>query len=194
MARDGDGLFRRAGIWYFKYRDPRGGYREKSTGSRRQPDARTYKHDFLEKLRQNQLPTEEAKWTLSQSLEQWLEFRTATHPKASVAAEQTAARHLKEILGADHKLCNITSWDIRRYQMKRLETVGPKTINNELLVLTAVLKSAHLWVSLQELYEPLSVAKRGPGQALSPDQTAKLIETAMKNDRWFVALCTTVLV
>ncbi len=60
MARDGDGLFRRRGIWYFKYKDANGGYREKSTGTKRQAEARDYKHDFLEKLRQNQLPTDEA--------------------------------------------------------------------------------------------------------------------------------------
>ena len=192
MARDGDGLFRRGAIWYFKYRHS-GGYREKSTGKRRQPEARVYKHDFLEKLRQNQLPTEEGKWTLKQALDQWLAFRAVTRPKASVAAEHTAARHLHEIIGAERKLCTLTSWDIRRYQMKRLETVGPKTINNELLVLTAVLKSARLWAPLQELYDPLPVAKRGPGQALSPEQMTKLIETATSNDRWFVALCATVL-
>ena len=193
MARDGDGLFRRDGIWYFKYKDSNGVYREKSTGKRKQPAAREYKHDFLEKLRQNQLPTEEAKWSLGQAFEKWLEFRAATRPKPSVAAEQTAARHLGEIIGPDRRLCSITAWDIRRFQMKRMETVGPKTINNELLVLTAVLNSARLWAPLKETYEPLPAPKRGPGQALTPDQTAKLIETARTNDRWFVALCATVL-
>jgi hypothetical protein len=69
MARNGDGLFRRDRIWYFKYKDPGGVYREKSTG--KQPEAREYKHDFLEKLRQNQLPTDEAKWSLSQALAAW---------------------------------------------------------------------------------------------------------------------------
>jgi hypothetical protein len=77
--------------------------------------------------------------------------------------------------------------------MKRLETVGPKTINNEVLVLAAVLKNARLWQPLRESYEPLLVPKHGPGQALTPDKTAKLIETAQTNDRWFVALCATVL-
>jgi integrase len=122
-----------------------------------------------------------------------MEFRVATRPKASVAAEQTTGRHLREIIGSDRKLSSITAWDIRRYQMKRLETVGPKTVNNEILVLTAILKNARLWTELRELYEPLTVPKRGPGQALTPEQTAKLIETAKTNDRWFVALCATVL-
>jgi integrase len=193
MARDGDGLFRRYGIWYFKYKDPSGGYREKSTGKKKQPEARDYKHDFLEKLRQNQLPTEEAKWSLGEALAKWMEFRAATRPKASVAAEQTTCRHLRETIGSERKLNSVTAWDIRRFQMKRLETVGPKTVNNEMLVLKAVLMSARLWNPLEDLYEPLGVPKRGPGQALTPEQTGKLVETAKTNDRWFVALCATVL-
>jgi integrase len=193
MARNGDGLFRRAGIWYFKYKDPGGVYREKSTGKKKQPEAREYKHSFLEKLWQNQLPTEEAKWSLSQALAAWMEFRAATRPKASVAAEQTSCRHLNQVIGADRRLITITAWDIRRYQMNRLKTVGSKTVNNEVSILTAVLKSARLWAPLRETYEPLQVLKRGPGQALTPEQTAKLIETAKTNDHWFVALCATVL-
>ena len=118
MARNGDGLFRRDGIWYFKYKDPGGFYREKSTGKKKQPEAREYKHGFLEKLRQNQLPTDEAKWSLGQALARWMEFRAATRPKASVAAEQTTCRHLNEVIGANRRLSNITAWDIRRYQMK----------------------------------------------------------------------------
>ena len=193
MARNGDGLFRRAGIWYFKYKDPVGVYHEKSTGQRKQPDAREYKHEFLEKLKQNQLPTEEAKWTLAQALDKWMEFRSATRPKASVAAEQTACRHLKERIGADRRLLTLSAWDIRKFQMKRIADVSPKTVNNELLVLTAVLKSARLWAALQEQYEPLPIQKRGPGRSLTSEQTAQLIETAKCNDRWFVALCATVL-
>jgi integrase len=193
MARNGDGLFRRDGIWYFKYRNERGVYREKSTGKHKQNEARDYKHDFLEKLRQNQLPTDEAKWPLGQALDKWMEFRAATRPKVSVAAEQTSCRHLKEVLGADRRLSSLTAWDIRRYQMKRMGAAAPKTINNELLVLTAVLKSPRLWALLKETYEPLAIPKNGPGQALTSEQTAKLIETARKNDKWFVALCATVL-
>jgi integrase len=62
-----------------------------------------------------------------------------------------------------------------------------------MLVLTAVLKSAHLWAPLQESFDPLTVPKRGPGKALTPEQTAHLIETARSNEAWFVALCATVL-
>ena len=178
MARNGDGLFRRSDIWSFKYRDPSGQYREKSTGKRKQAEARDYKHEFLENLKRHQLPTEEAKWKLGQALQHWIEFRTATRPKASVAAEQTAARHLIQVMGADRRLISITPYDIRKFQMRRSLEVGPKTVNNEMLVLTAVLKSARLWAQLKELYEPLPVLKRGPGQALSSEQTARLVAAA----------------
>ena len=40
MARNGDGLFRRDGIWYFKYKNQCGIYQEKSTGRHKQPEAR----------------------------------------------------------------------------------------------------------------------------------------------------------
>ena len=122
-----------------------------------------------------------------------MELRSATRPKASVAAEQTTCRHLNQLIGPDRRLSSITAWDIRRYQMKRLETVGPTPVNNEMLVLTAVLKNARLWSALAENYDTLAVLKRGPGQALTPEQTAKLIVTAKTNDHWFVALCATVL-
>jgi hypothetical protein len=39
MARNGDGLFRRGGIWVFKYKDQTGIYREKSTSQRKQSEA-----------------------------------------------------------------------------------------------------------------------------------------------------------
>jgi hypothetical protein len=84
MARNGDGLFRRDRIWCFRYKDRNGVYREKSTGKRKQSEAREYKHDFLEKLLQNQLPTDEAKWTLDQALEKWMEFRSALQDGVAV--------------------------------------------------------------------------------------------------------------
>src|SRR4051794_9164396 len=112
MARNGEGFFRRDGIWYFKYKDQHGIYREKSTGKHKQPEAREYKQEFLEKLRKDQLPTEEAKWTLGQALAEWMKYREATRPRASVAAEQTTCRHLRETIGPERKLSSITAWDI----------------------------------------------------------------------------------
>jgi integrase len=83
--------------------------------------------------------------------------------------------------------------DIRRYQARRRETVGPKTVNNELLVLIGVLKQAKLWKRLEEEYKPLPIPKQGPGKALIPDEGQHLIATARKRPAWDVALCATLL-
>jgi len=177
----------------FKYRDQEGVYREKSTGKRKQAEARDFKHSFLEDLKQDRLPTDEAKWKLGHALTSWIEYRAATRPKSTVDAERTAARHIREILGGERSLNSIRAHDLRRFQMKRLETVGPKTVNNEMLVLTAVLKNAKLWASFEDVYEPLTVLKRGPGRALTVEDAARLVESAKTNDKWFVALCATVM-
>jgi integrase len=77
--------------------------------------------------------------------------------------------------------------------VRRSNKVGPKTVNNEVLVLIAVLRSARLWRPLEETYRPLKVPKRGPGRALTPEQIQRLIQAARQNDRWHVALCATIL-
>jgi len=38
------------------------------------------------------------KWSLGQALASWLEFRVATRPKTTVAAEQTTCRQLQAML------------------------------------------------------------------------------------------------
>jgi integrase len=97
------------------------------------------------------------------------------------------------MLGGKRRLESITALDIRRYQAGRRETVGPKTVNNELLVLIGVLKQAKLWKRLEEDYKPLPIPKQGPGKALVPDEGQQLIATARTRPAWDVALSVTVL-
>lgn len=72
---------------------------------------------------------------MGQALAKWMEFRAATRPKASVAAEQTACSHIK----ASEKSSAL----------------------NEMIVLTAILKSARQWVTLRDAYEPPAIPKHG---------------------------------
>ena len=83
--------------------------------------------------------------------------------------------------------------DVRRYQAERRKTVGPKTVNNELLVLIGVLTQTKLWKRLEEDYQPLPIPKQGPGKALIPDEGQHLIATARQRPAWDVALCATLL-
>jgi integrase len=193
MPRDGDGLHQVGAIWHFRYRSTDGIWKEKSTGRRKITDARSERSKFLEKLRNGQLPNERARWTLEQALDDWLDYRQSTKARSTLPPERTSVRHLKEGLGAKRRLDSVTETDIRRYQATRRQKVGPKTVNNELLVLVGVLKQARLWKALEEDYKPLPVPKQGPGQALTPDKGTHLIETARKRPAWDVAFCATVL-
>jgi integrase len=189
MPRDGDGLHLVGAIWHFRYRSPDGRWREKSTGKRKITEAKAERTRFLRAFADGLLPTDQARWTLAQALDEWAECRKSTKQPTTLPP----IRHLKAILGGKRRLESITALDIRRYQAGRRETVGPKTVNNELLVLIGVLKQAKLWKRLEEDYKPLAIPKQGPGKALVPDEGQHLIATARTRPAWDVALSVTVL-
>jgi hypothetical protein len=170
MPRDGDGLHLVGAIWHFRYRSPDGRWREKSTGKHQITEAKAERTRFLRAFAEGLLPTDQARWTLAQALEEWAECRKSTKQPTTLPPERTSIRHLKAILGSKRRLESITALDIRRYQAGRRETVGPKTVNNEMLVLIGVLKQAKLWKRLEEDYKPLPIPKQGPGKALVPDE------------------------
>ena len=184
MARNGDGLSKRRGIWSFRYRDEAGVWREKSTGETSYAKAREVRREFLDRARDGQLPTAAAELTIEQALANRCEFVEATGAKSSVAPTRAATKHLVRVLGPKRKLSSITIADIRRYQVTRSkeetrgEKTSPKTINNEVLHLVAVLKEAKPWKTLQEDYRPLKVPKRGPGKALTPEDGERLFHIA----------------
>jgi integrase len=193
MPRDGDGLHLVGAIWHFRYRSPDGRWKEKSTGKRKITEAKIERTKFLRELAEGLLPSDQARWTLEQALDEWFDCRRSTKQPTTLPPERTSIRRLKEILGAKRRLESITATDIRRYQARRRETVGPKTVNNELLVLIGVLKQAKLWKRLEEDYKPLPIPKQGPGKALMPDEGQHLIATARKRPAWDVAFCATLL-
>jgi hypothetical protein len=65
---------------------------------------------------------------------------------------------------------------------------SPKTVNNEILVLRAVLKRSNLWSSIQPDYKPLKVPKKGPGVAITAEQAARLFSVSNAKPGWFVGL------
>src|SRR5664280_224115 len=193
MPRDGDGLHLVGAIWHFRYRSPDGRWKEKSTGKHKITEAKAERTRFLRAFADGLLPTDQARWTLGQALDEWAECRKSTKQPTTLPPERTSIRHLKAMLGGKRRLESITALDIRRYQAGRRETVGPKTVNNELLVLIGVLKQAKLWKRLEEDYKPLPIPKQGPGKALVPDEGQQLIATARTRPAWDVALSVTVL-
>lgn len=189
MPRNGDGLFRRRGIWCFKYKSGDGRYHEKSTGKRKKLDAQRSRSAFLQDLRDGELPAEMSKWTVEQALNEHVEHVTATRAKSSLAPERSAVKNLVRIFGKQTRLNSIANIQhFNRYQIvRRREGAGPKTINNELGILSRALQLANLWRRLSDVYKPLPVPETDIGTALTTDELARLIATAQTNPRWFVA-------
>ena len=195
MPRDGDGLFRRQGVWSFKFKGPDGRYHEKSTQCRKHQDAQQYRRDFLRELAAGTLPSDMAKWPLDKALLEHLDHVRATRAKSSFAPEQSASKNLVRVLGGDARLDKIAAQHLIRYQTtRRNEGAGPKTINNELSVLIRTLQLSNLWRRLRDTYRPLAVPETEVGVALTHAELANLIETAKRKPRWFVAWNTALLV
>jgi integrase len=77
---------------------------------------------------------------------------------------------------------------IRRYESKRLsDGMKPKTVNNEVLVLAGILKGARSGKRLVDEYKPLKVDKTDARDALTDEESKRLIEAARKAEENAVA-------
>jgi integrase len=85
---------------------------------------------------------------------------------------------------------------IHNYQRDRhdgsipgLHAAGASLVNHEINTLQQILARAGLWSRIADWYEPLRIASRGPGIALTPEEEACLFRTAARKKRWFIAYC-----
>lgn len=91
-------------------------------------------------------------------------------------------------------LREVTIDHVRQYQDARkrgdkertlaTKPIGHVRINQELILLSQVLKEARMWSPIQELYQPLPINHRGSGRAASPEDEAKLLAIAFSRSRW----------
>jgi hypothetical protein len=71
------GLYKRADVYAFRFKDPDGRWREKSTGHTEYEQAKAYKQHFDEDLRNGILPTKKADWTVAQACGLWVQQHAA---------------------------------------------------------------------------------------------------------------------
>jgi integrase len=194
MARDGEGIYQRSGIWCFRYKDDlRGIWREKSTGVRKRGAARRIKRQFLDDLEQGNLPAETAAWSLEQAGRHWLEVRAATKREKTASVERRLLRQVRKVLGDGRVLRTISAADLEAYQVTRRRSVGPRTVNLELFCLRQLLKRAGLWSRFREHYTALPVPRGSVGRVLTEAEARRLAEVAGSHPGWDVALYATVL-
>jgi integrase len=179
-AKDRDGLYQRGERWYFKFKKQDGTWGERATGLTSYNEARKSRAQFMAEIATVGLPGDRAKWTLKVAVDEHLAERKLRIKPGSYKSEACIANKLVDILGADKRLEDIADISvIRRYESKRLsDEMRPKTVNNEVLVLAGILRSARLWKRLVDDYKPLKVDKTDARDALTDEESKRLIEAA----------------
>jgi integrase len=193
MKRSRDGLYWRDGVLAFRYQDQDGRWREKYTGTADRAEAKKFKLQFEESLRQGTLPTDKAKWTVAQAATLWVDDHAA-HLKSAKgrANERSYLRQLLRHLGMK-LLQDVGLDDLKRYQRERSRKVRERPINIELQILINVLKEANLWRGSLVHFKRLTEPESEIGQALTMEQLHHLQRVAAGNDAWLVAYCASVL-
>ncbi|HZR32052.1 MAG TPA: site-specific integrase [Terriglobales bacterium] len=188
-----DGLYRRGYIFCFRYKDSDADWKEKSTGTGDRVEAKAFKGQFLEDLKQGRLPTDKAQWTVEQACMRWVE-QHAAHLKSQKARsnEQSYLRQLVRRLGS-RKVKSITLDVLKDYQRDRRREVKERPINLEMGILVNVLKESNLWRGPLLNYRRLSEPESEVGEALALDQLKRLETVAASNELWQVAYCAEVL-
>jgi hypothetical protein len=107
MPPRSDGLYQRHGYHYFKWKDIDGHWHEQATRTRNYAEARLIRTRFLAQQALRVVPTERARWTLQQAVDQRLidrkhriagsslayqEHKTHTHPRPMTRAEMLTGR------------------------------------------------------------------------------------------------------
>jgi integrase len=181
------GLYKRAGVYGFRFKDPDGKWREKSTGEADFDLALAVKERFEGDLRERILPTDKANWTVQQACELWVKNHAAHLSSDKVKSnERSLLRQLCIGLGS-RKLKSITVDDLKSYQTKRRKTVGPRAVNLELRILVNELKQENLWRPIAEHYKPLKERESDKGRALNFQELQRLETAAASNPAWEVA-------
>jgi integrase len=181
------GLYKRAGVYGFRFKDADGKWREKSTGHADFDLALAVKERFDDDLRERVLPTDKQTWSVAQACALWVQNHAAHLGSDKVRSnERSLLRQLCAVLGG-RRLKSITVDDLKAYQMKRRKAVGPRAVNLELRILASVLKQEHLWRPIEEHYKPLKERESEKGRALSLQELQRLETAAASKPAWEVA-------
>ena len=191
--RKRDGLFKRDGVFAFRFKDATDAWREKSTSEHDRDKAKAFKDKFLRDLEDGTLPDEKAEWTLEKARQWWLEFRKPRVAGDTYTAEGYRLKPMIRILG-NVRLKKITNTDIDNYVTRRLgEEIAPWSVNKEVLCWAMILRKAKLWKRLAEDYKPLPTEVSDVGRAITRDEFRRLVAVAESEVDWMAALYAAVL-
>lgn len=175
-------VYKRGGVWWYKFRFAGQVIREssKSTSRTVARDAERARRRELEQSF-NRIEKPRTAQLFSVAAEAWLQSKTAHLSPRSVVIERTNLKHLTPFFGK-LLLCDIRAEDIARYQAERVEQgAAPKTVNLEVGTIRAILRKNRLWAAIQPDVRMLR-ANEDAGRAISRVEEARLLE-ACRNSR-----------
>jgi integrase len=186
MGRSRNGVYKHQNSrnYYFKVKDEQGNWIERSSGTSDYNAAKKKKSEAEREIESGTLPNDRSAWTLKAAVEAWLKDRKVRVSSGTYSSDVTNTRHLMSEFGKETKLLQLAEVRIiKRYQTSRLEgNLNPKTINNEILALSAILKDANLWHRVASRYKPLKVRRAEVGIALTQEQAVKLLTIAQNSE------------
>jgi integrase len=173
-------LYKRGGVWWYKFRFAGQMVRESSkSGSRTiAKEAERARRRQLEES-WNQIKRRKLPPLFSLAASDWLKTRTGIAP-GTERSYQLAIDHLTKAFGKQ-LLCDISGADVAEYQRARQrDGVTPRTVNLEVGTLRAILRRHRLWEAIAQDVDFLKEAP-SPGRALSAEEETRLLDAASKS-------------
>jgi len=187
-------------IW-FTWRDADGRQHKKSTESSDPAEALLFKMRYLEEQETRKANGREPVDLTNESLERaaqlYFDWKLANNSPETVSREHRMFKNVLNFFGPKALVKSIRLPHIREYQKDRRKQISPtmkqpvtaRSVNYEMQLLKGVMTYADCWSdTLAARYEPLREVKSRVGKTASSDQMIKIINTAMRNDYWQVAM------
>jgi integrase len=169
-------VYLRGGVFWYKFTFAGRMFRESAkTGSiTLARKAERKRHQQLEEAVHG-IKKRAAPISLSTAADDWLKLKRPGWAAKTYVIECQNLAHLKPALGS-MLLIDLTADNIAEYQENRLTAgAAPKTVNNEVGTLRAILRRHRLWAALQPDVTMLS-ADPTVGKALTAEEEAQLLE------------------
>jgi hypothetical protein len=187
-------------IW-FTWRDAEGRQHQKSTETTDPAKALIFKMQFLQ---EQEMPTRnhiESTDLTNEPLDQvgklYFDWKLANNSSDTVSRERRMFKNVLTFFGPKTPVRSIRLPQIREYQKDRRKQISPtmkqpvtaRSVNYEMQLLKGVMTYADCWSdTLGARYQPLREVKSRAGKTASSDQMIRIINTAMKNDYWQLAM------
>ena len=195
MPRNCPYLHKRGRNYYFFWRDDLGKRHEESLRTADLEAAKIRFHRRTQEIETGSSPNGRADQTLQQAADEWVTNRQRQIAKGSFLSERSIVRNLVAVFGANVRLRSLADGSkLRLYQNERLRAgISAKTINNEIQILRGMLETARLWQRVEREYKRLHFRKSDVPDALTQEESIRLLRTAFQSPATAVAPFTAVL-